>query len=75
MKNLFNFFLGALLGALVGSLLALLFTPESGDQIRTRIRDYRANLENEVRHAAHERRAELENELQQLRSGGTLKLE
>lgn len=75
MKNLFNFLLGAILGAAIGSLIAMLFAPTSGSQLRSQIVDYRTNLENEVRQAAHQRRSELEAELQHLRSGGSLKLE
>lgn len=68
MRGLMNFLSGALVGALVGATLALLLTPESGDELRGQIRERAASIQDEVRRAAAERRAELEEQLSALRS-------
>lgn len=75
MRKFGSLMFGALLGGLVGSALALLFAPASGEQTRKNIQDYVENLKDEVNRAADEKRAELEAQLNNLRSGGSVKIE
>jgi gas vesicle protein len=60
---------GVLLGGFTGAVLVLLFTPASGENIRSQIGssmdEFRGNLET----VAQQRRQELEDELKKLRSG------
>lgn len=64
-----NWVMGAIIGGIVGSVLATLFAPYSGLELRTRIKDYIQNVQDEVQQAGNERRLELEAELEKLRSG------
>ena len=64
-----NWIIGAIIGGVVGSLLATLYAPYSGLELRTRIKDYIQNVQDEVQQAGNERRLELETELEKLRSG------
>jgi len=64
-----NWVMGAIIGGIVGSMLATLYAPYSGLELRTRIKDYIQNVQNEVQQAGNERRLELEAELEKLRSG------
>ena len=50
-------------------MLATLYAPYSGLELRTRIKDYIQNVQDEVQQAGNERRLELEAELEKLRSG------
>lgn len=68
MRAFLNFLSGAILGAIVGASLALLLTPESGDQLRTDLRDRATHFQDEIKHAAEARRAELEQQLAELRA-------
>ena len=63
-----NFVVGALIGGIVGSVLATLYAPYSGVELRTRINDYIENVQDEVQQAGNQRRLELEAELERLRS-------
>jgi gas vesicle protein len=63
-----NFLTGALVGAFVGATLALLLTPESGDDLRGQIRDRAQSIQEEMRRAAADRRAELEEQLAAMRA-------
>jgi len=54
---------GFLIGGLTGAGLALLFTPQSGAELRQRIRARWRQIVEEGREAAAQRRAELEREL------------
>ena len=38
MRRMFGFLIGVVVGALIGSMVALLLTPESGEQLRAQIR-------------------------------------
>jgi gas vesicle protein len=67
MSRVTNFLFGLILGGLVGSATALLFTPASGENLRTHIRGYVTNVEEEVRKAAEAKRVELETKLAALR--------
>jgi gas vesicle protein len=64
---MFGFLIGILVGSLVGSTIALLLAPESGDNLRSQLRDRGQGFMNEVRHAADSRRIELRGRLESLR--------
>jgi len=64
-----NLVMGAIIGGVVGSVLATLYAPYSGLELRTRIKDYVENVQDEIQQAGNERRLELEAELDKLRSG------
>ena len=68
MRRTMSFFIGIVLGGLVGATLALLFTPESGTELRTEIRDSAQNFTNEIRQAASTKRIELQERLESLRA-------
>lgn len=67
MKKVFSFFNGFFSGAILVSLVVLLFTPESGEGVRTTVKEYFERTKNEINLAAQEKRVELENELSKLR--------
>ena len=68
MRRMFDFMIGIAVGSLVGSTIALLMAPESGDQLRSQIRDRGQNFFNDVRSAADERRIELRQRLDEMRA-------
>ena len=68
MKRMFGFLIGILVGGLVGSTIALLMAPESGGELRGKIRARGENLFNDVRGAADERRIELRQRLDAMRA-------
>lgn len=68
MRRMFGFFMGILVGGLVGSMVALLLAPESGERLRTQIRERGQGFLNDVRHAADSRRIELRSRLDSLRA-------
>ena len=68
MRRMFGFLIGITVGGLVGSTIALLMAPESGDQLRSQIRDLGQNFFNDVRSAADERRIELRQRLDEMRA-------
>lgn len=68
MRRMFGFMIGTFVGALVGSTIAMLLAPESGAELRTRLRARGEGLLAEVREAADARRAELTDRLQSLRA-------
>jgi gas vesicle protein len=63
-----GFVIGIFIGALVGSTVALLLAPDSGNELRGRLRTRGEGLLAEVREAAEIRRAELTDRLQTLRT-------
>jgi gas vesicle protein len=65
---MFGFFIGIVVGALVGSTIALLMAPESGDALRSRLRDRGQDFVNDIRHASDTRRIELRDRLETLRT-------
>lgn len=71
MKRIFGFFLGGLVGAAIGAGVALLFAPESGEELRADIRSRGDELVGEVKGAAAERRQQLQDRLASLRQGVT----
>jgi gas vesicle protein len=68
MRKMFGFLIGILVGALVGATVALLLAPESGDELRTQLRERGQNFMGEVRNAADTRRIELKDRLDTLRA-------
>jgi len=68
MRQFFSFFTGAIMGVLVGATLALLFTPSSGEEMRTQLQERTRRLQEEIRQAAATRREELEHQLAALRA-------
>ena len=69
MRRMFGFLIGITVGSLVGSTIALLMAPESGDDLRSQLRDRGQNFFEDVRHAADERKIELRQQLEEMRAG------
>jgi gas vesicle protein len=65
---MFGFLIGVFVGALVGSTVALLFTPESGNELRADLRQRGEGFSGQIRSAADERRIELRGRLEALRA-------
>jgi gas vesicle protein len=68
MQRVISFLSGVLTGALVGAAVALLFAPESGEEVRLQIQERSIRLKDDIKAVADARRAELERELAALRS-------
>jgi len=71
MNRVISFMSGAIMGALVGATLAILLTPASGEEIRTRMQDQIQKIQEEIKTATESRRAELEDQLAALRKPQT----
>lgn len=63
-----NFLNGFLFGTLIGAAVALLLTPDSGENVRGQATGFVKNFGSEVRKAAATRRDQLEEELASLRT-------
>lgn len=68
MNRIFGFLIGVTVGGLVGSTIALLMAPESGEILRSRLRERGQNFFYEVRNAADERKIELRQRLEDMRA-------
>ena len=68
MRRMFGFLIGVFVGALVGSTVALLLTPEAGDELRAELRQRGEGFVGQIRSAADERRIELRSRLEALRA-------
>jgi len=68
MRKMFGFLIGVFVGGLVGSTIALLLAPESGDVLRSELRERGQNFMGEIRQAADTRRIELKDRLETLRA-------
>lgn len=68
MRRMFGFLIGIVVGGLVGSTIALLLAPESGENLRSQLRDRGQNFFSDVRHAADERKIELRHRLDAMRA-------
>ena len=68
MKRMVSFLIGTLLGGLVGAVLALLFAPFSGTELRGQIRERTSGVAAEIRQAATNKRIELQQRLETLRA-------
>jgi gas vesicle protein len=66
MRTLGKFLFGAILGTIVGGVLALLFAPVAGNDLRARIYDYCTNIRDEVKNAAAAKAQALRKELSAL---------
>jgi len=71
MRRTLSFFIGVILGGLAGAVIALLFAPESGPELRNRLRERADNLGGEIRQAAATKRIELQERLDTLRTPRT----
>jgi gas vesicle protein len=67
MNRAMNFVIGAFIGGLVGAVLALLFAPKSGVELRQDLADYTDQVQTEIKQAAVTKRQELEAQLASLR--------
>ena len=67
MRRMFNFLLGAAGGALFGATLAILLAPESGEDLRSELRNRVKRFGDEIQQAAQQQRSELERQLDALR--------
>jgi gas vesicle protein len=67
MKGLVKFLSGVILGAGVGATLAILLTPNSGEALRSQVKNSFQQLQDEMKQAAETRRGELEQQLAVLR--------
>ena len=68
MRRTISFFIGAITGGLVGAILALLFAPASGEELRVQIGDRTQAFAANIRQAANTRRIELQERLEVLRA-------
>lgn len=68
MQRTLSFLAGAVTGALVGATLMVLFTPASGETIRSDLRNRVGALQGQMKDAAAARRKELEAQLASLRA-------
>ena len=68
MRRMFGFLIGIFVGALVGSTVALLMAPESGENLRGKLRERGQSFMTDVQHAADSRKIELRGRLETLRA-------
>ena len=68
MRSAFGFLIGTFVGGLFGATIAILLAPESGEDLRGRLRGRASGFVDEVRSAANSRRVELEQHLAELRA-------
>ena len=68
MRSMTRFLEGFVLGGLVGVVVALLFAPSSGEELRMQMQNEAVRIRSEVTEAARARRAELEDQLAAMRS-------
>jgi gas vesicle protein len=68
MQRALSFLSGAVAGALVGATLMVIFTPASGESVRSDLRNRVQRFRDQLQDAASARRAELETQLANLRA-------
>jgi gas vesicle protein len=68
MRKMFGFLIGTFVGGLVGATIALLLAPESGEQLRSELRQRAVSFTAEVKNAASTRQIELRERLETLRA-------
>jgi len=68
MRRTVSFFIGILTGSLIGAIIALLFAPAPGDELRARLRERTNSLTTDIRQAAVSKRIELQERLDTLRA-------
>ncbi|HUF38857.1 MAG TPA: YtxH domain-containing protein [Anaerolineales bacterium] len=71
MEKTLSYLAGIVTGALVGATIVVLFTPASGETIRSDLRNRFDRLRMQMQDAADDRRAELEGQLAHLREPRT----
>jgi gas vesicle protein len=69
MKAFGKFLLGFLFGAIVGGLVALLFSPGSGQDNQKKNQEYILMVQDETRKAGEEKADEMRTQLDKMRSG------
>jgi len=69
MNKMFSFMAGAICGALIGGVTALLLTPNSGEQLRTDVRERWDTAVTEARKAMAEKQAELDAQFEKMKNG------
>ena len=67
MRSASYFLSGALLGGFTGAILVLLFTPASGENIRSQLASSMDNFRSNLETVAQQRRQELEEELKEIK--------
>jgi gas vesicle protein len=68
MRKAISFIAGITVGGLVGAILALLFAPSSGTELRAQISERANGFAGEIRQAADTKRIELQERLETLRA-------
>jgi len=68
MRRAFSFLIGIITGSLIGAVMAILFAPESGVELRGQIRMRAEGLVSEIRQAAATKRIELQERLDSMRN-------
>ena len=68
MRRFGYFIVGAAMGGIVCGVMALLFTPNSGQQLRKQISETSQKIKQDLQQAAVQRRIELEQQLANLRA-------
>lgn len=68
MRRVVSFFAGITIGGLVGAVLALIFAPASGVELRAQISERASGFAGEIRQAASTKRIELQDRLETLRA-------
>ena len=68
MRRTFSFFIGTALGGLIGAIIALLFAPAPGAELRAQIGDRAKNIADDVRQASNTKRIELQERIETLRA-------
>lgn len=67
MRRMMSFVFGAALGGLVGAVVALLWAPYSGEELRDEFRIRASSVTGELKDAVASRRMELEHQLAEMR--------
>ena len=68
MRKILGFMIGITVGGLVGSTIALLLAPDSGEILRSELRERGLAFQAEISNAADIRRIELRDRLDELRT-------
>ena len=75
MRKILVFVAGFFVGVWAGGILAVLFAPESGSDLQSRIREGVENMVAEGKAAAESRRLELEEQLESFKQGRPITLQ
>jgi gas vesicle protein len=68
MQRIIRFFTGVFVGWMVGSVVALLFAPSAGEELREEIRGRSTGFIDDIKGAAEQRRIEMEAQLAAMRT-------